>query len=403
MSQINPDLIAVGLSQANRETIAPLLALFTNADLPQLLRSQAIDLLRKWDQRGRPPSTDPGAFEERLQLAASEILKSSSSDAQMRLQLWMHLRNALDLDPAITFSSIGMREICLGFGTRTPEVFAEQMYEEEVRGISILSKEYWTDHAAQRLNPFSKRQQETLGFDAVVRQIALRTLAGAAERGELPEDVQSELLDRIRGAVEGLDTDARKRLFDEVGIDALSDSAALKILLGGGGLAGLGIAVELGGFAAYILAAKASAIIPLVGGKTLVSTLAVLANPLFVIPALILGGGAISRSTIDSLHKGFAPTVVATLVLNALGKNEVSAQGLIDIFRNLPKHLPEETIEEWKAGSTKQNESDEHWTIKSRKLWKLASRWSAKQVWAEPFPSASAYLELYERLGGTSA
>ena len=57
-------------------------------------------------------------------------------------------------------------------------------------------------------------------------------------------------------------------------------------LLSSGSLAGLGIAVEVAGFAAYILAAQASAVIPLVGGQFAVSALAVLANPLFIAMAI---------------------------------------------------------------------------------------------------------------------
>jgi hypothetical protein len=50
----------------------------------------------------------------------------------------------------------------------------------------------------------------------------------------------------------------------------------------GGGLIGLLTAVEVAGFGAYILAAQVAAIIPLVGSKTLITTLFVLSDPFFV-------------------------------------------------------------------------------------------------------------------------
>ena len=72
------------------------------------------------------------------------------------------------------------------------------------------------------------------------------------------------------------------------------DATALTVLTTGSSLVGLGVAVELAGFGAYIVAAKASAILPFIGGKAAVSGLAVLANPLFIVP-MVIGGGALAN------------------------------------------------------------------------------------------------------------
>ena len=395
--KITPDLVAVGIANADRSTLASLLVLFTDADLPALMSSQIKDLIKKFERNSEQARTNQSAFAEHIAVASKKLDESEATDERLRLQLWMHLRNALDLVPEITFSHIGVQHITRGFGTRVPEVFASQLDEETVRKVSLISKEYWTKHAARRLNPLSTEKLDTLGFDEVVQQIALRTLAGAAERGELPDDVKSELLERVRKAVESLDPEARQRLFSEVGVDMLGDAAALKILLGGGGLAGLGVAVELGGFAAYILAAKASAIIPLVGGKTLVSTLAVLANPWFIIPVLVIGGGALSRATQNSLREAFAPMVVATLALNAISNSYRDAGPLIAIFRELRVHLPQEIIEDWEKGNNQNSEISEEWITKGRQFIGRVGKWSETRIWADPFPDSDSYLDQFER------
>ena len=397
---LTPELVATGVAYAERNVVASLLALFTDSDLPTLLRAQITDLSRRFNSEQGDTAAAQGAFAERLADASIATRDSSSSDEQLRVQLWMHLRDAMGLKPALTFSQDGIKDLTDDIGQRVPEIFAAQLYDEEVRDVSLLSSEYWEKHAARRLNPFAKPERPEFGFEEVVQQVAIRTLAGAADRGELPEDVQDELLDRVRSAVEELPPDARKRLFDEIGVDQLSDSAALKILLGGGGLVGLGVAVELSGFAAYILAAKASAIIPLVGGKTLVSTLAVLSNPVFIMPVLVLGGGALSRSIQNSLRAAVCPAVASILALRALASEQKDARPLVEIFSALPKHVSELALFEWRDAKRRRAGRRLDWVTEGLGLVGRAAKWSVTRVLVDPFPDAVGYLDQFERLGG---
>ena len=85
--------------------------------------------------------------------------------------------------------------------------------------------------------------------------------------------------------------------------------------LAGGSLAGLVLAVDLAGFSAYIIAAQASAFIPLVGGKTAVSLLAVLANPLIALGVLGIGGWFAASSAGSAANRAIAARLAVLLAL----------------------------------------------------------------------------------------
>ena len=70
------------------------------------------------------------------------------------------------------------------------------------------------------------------------------------------------------------------------------------------------------------MAAQASAIIPLVGGKTLISLLFVVTNPFFVIPAIIGTGIAANNSLEKSIKQSFAMIVSTMLLMRGMIKED---------------------------------------------------------------------------------
>jgi uncharacterized protein YaaW (UPF0174 family) len=86
---------------------------------------------------------------------------------------------------------------------------------------------------------------------------------------------QADLISKVRTQLEQMDEGAQKELLNSIGAEKLNDAAVRKVLLTAGGLTALSTSVGLAGFSAYILAAQASAFIPLISGPALVSIVAV--------------------------------------------------------------------------------------------------------------------------------
>lgn len=113
------------------------------------------------------------------------------------------------------------------------------------------------------------------------------------------------------------------------------DATALTVLTTGSSLVGVGIAVELAGFSAYILAAQASAILPLIGGQAAVSGLAVLANPLFIVP-MVLGGGVVASNKFQqSARTKLASSLAIQMALKGLSSGRAGLATALGDFRSL--------------------------------------------------------------------
>ena len=170
-------------------------------------------------------------------------------------------------------------------------------------------------------------------FSKVVGAQAARLLAEAARKGRLDDATKDALLERVRRQLENAPPELRDRSVEEA-LKA-GDATALTVLTAGSSLVGLGVAVELAGFGAYILAAKASAILPLIGGKAAVSGLAVLANPLFIVPAVV-GGGVLANSYFRrSARAKLAAGLTIQMALRGLSSARAGLAACLDDFRSL--------------------------------------------------------------------
>ena len=114
------------------------------------------------------------------------------------------------------------------------------------------------------------------------------------------------------------------------------DAAIIGLLASGTSLVGVGIAAaKLAGFGAYIFAAQAAAIIPFVGGSTTVSLLFVLANPLFIGPA-VLGGAYLASRHVKGTHaKRLSSNITVQLALKGIAVGRAGLRTTLDEFKNL--------------------------------------------------------------------
>jgi hypothetical protein len=340
--RIAPIAIMNGLASAERATLATLLALYEDTGLFTLLKSRIQDTAGRFGRaidafRNLPVGDAQEAFARRLTETGQRIDGSGLPTDALRLALWAHLRGGFGLDPALSLSPPGLKAVCGDVASQASLAFAVQLRDEARAAQSLGDRQYWRDRLAA-MNPFGRKAPDFVPFDTVVRATAVRLIGAALDSDDVPAGLKDELSGAVRRAVDGLDAERHGGLLDQAGMERLGDAAVAKLLVGSGSLIGLSVAVELAGFSAYILAAKASAIIPFIGGKALVSGLFVLTNPLFVVPALLGGGYLVSAKLEASIRRGLSMSAAAILALRGLAGGRTAADRMAEVFRDAGVH-----------------------------------------------------------------
>ncbi|MCB1599308.1 MAG: hypothetical protein R3F18_18400 [Lysobacterales bacterium] len=324
---IETRLILSGLGLADRRTLADLLAFIRDETAWRLVS----DLFARWKDKaaakiGHEELTETDRLRERLEHTASEIMASAASDDSLRLMLWMLLRDAYELDPELTFSNRGAEKITEDLGARMTETYFRNQSADWSSGLPdwarrSIGKDLKAGNFSEMVESYVLAQ-----ISSLLEQSAVRT---DEERAHLFEEIWQALANSDGAIAAGASADAGK----EALIKALSTS---------GSIASLAIAVEAAGFSAYILAAQASAVIPLVGGKTLVSLLAVMVNPLVVLPAMYFGMDWANKSSNLNLRKSFGSVAGATLAIIGLRAPEEGARVMFGAFAGASETLSAE-------------------------------------------------------------
>ena len=320
--QIPPWLILAGFGSLTRRELSDLLAVFEDAGLFNVVADRVKDLVR----RGTDERVDTAAFRQRLQETADGIYRSRRSDAVLRLQLWHKTRETFHLDPAIPLS------------TRTANLRAADVAQQAADSLrdSIQRRDETSEAGILdriRSRAESLFSRERADFSEVVGAHASIILAEAAEQGYLDGPSKDALLARVREQLRRAPPELRDRSIEQALKEG--DATALKVLTGGSSLVGLGIAVELAGFSAYILAAQASAIIPLIGGKAVVSGLFILTHPLFIVPAVAGAGAFAARQFGRSVRTKLASSLTVQMALKGLSAGRAGLAACLDDFKSL--------------------------------------------------------------------
>ena len=414
---IAPEQILIGLANADRENLCTLIALYEETYLQKIV----LDMLKdagtwmakkiKTKIKGEETSEQDDlkkaerkkAFEVRL-ADKSDVLKSEHiATDSLRLRLWMHLRSGLGLPANLAFYRGTSQDVTKDIAERTQRIFAKQLDDEDVRKMKFFSKEYWKDFAKVRLNPFTKKTINDPTFPDVVRLNTLSIIADAAQQGTLPSELRTDLTDRVAKIVEGMEESDRKQLLSHFDADELTESAAMKILMGARGLFSLGFGKELARLAAYILVANSSAVMPLLGGSALIGTTTVLANPLFVVPVMLLGSVFVARNLKKRVREAFGIAVTTVLVLWAVSETKQNSDPMLKVFRNLPAHLPEEVNQICHEILLAEKELKESKTeVTSSVALKSAAKkfgsWAKDSFASEAYPDALEYIKCFTEI-----
>lgn len=316
MEALGPDLIVAGIGRLRRGDLCSFLAILEELDFRAIAMEAVGGVAGKLGYELEKAA-------DKIERARDELVQSDASADVLRYRLWVRISEALDIpEPNLPpLSQRSARQWASAVGLRaserlTPSIVERRKTAREKTSEGDLAEKFgrqvariWDDAKSM----FSGRQ--LLTFPEIVQEGVL----------ELLEDE-----DLVKKASEGLDPEMAAQLRQaQIGAQAA--------LAAGGGWAMFAAVVVNSGFAPYILAAKASAWIPLVSGPGLVSLLATLVNPL----TMLVGIGGIAWLGVGKGTQAARSQVAARLcVMLALTGMEGRETGLVT-FLNAMRCLDE--------------------------------------------------------------
>ena len=341
-SGIRPAHLIAGFGAAQREMLSTCLALYDDSKLLSRLNklyNSAKDTYTSWtgkeiDQQARELDTRQHYWFE-----------SSFSDDQLRVLLWLRLRQSLVLPARLSLTRRGCSHLA-------DDITAALINAIDPPGLKKKSR------AWLRTKGWLAESGEALTLQDVVIPVLDEFFKDTKdeEGNTLAEDDRHRLLEAVVQHFSGLDSVGHESMLKDLNVNRINDEAIIKVVLTSTTLGGIGASVNLAGFSAYILAAKASAAIPLVSGPGLVSLLSVLAAPI----TLIGGTGVVawwSYSTAKrKANAAISARIVAMLTIQGLQAGYQASERLRVSFMQVPgleqkpasSQLPAKTIDAYR-------------------------------------------------------
>lgn len=406
---IDPQIIAQGLGSCDREVLSSLLSLYEDTEVIGMsyaalkdMTSKGANKIHEWlspDDKSSDKATKCSSIQDRINKGAKKIYESEDSDDNLRLRLFLHLWDSLGMDPDIPASENALKNALMKYGEKYSKEAAQFLWNEQAKEQRLLSGDYWKKFGKYKINPFAKKKPEVMTFEDAFKAIFLKIISGVAKDGDA--EIKDNLGDLAMDYIEKLDAEKRGNLLEAANAEKLTRETALKILVLQGGLIGTGIAAELAGFAAYILAAELSAIIPFVGGQTMVCMLAVISNPLFIIPGVVLLGTGFGKHATNKLRQHMALNIVPMLVLQGVAAEEDMSGKVVDIFYDMPELLPDDIIKAYRESTMADKPLDRAWdNVKSAGGWCWNVAKTPFQI--SKYPNMFDYLKKWELFTGRS-
>ncbi len=364
MQALLPMHIVAGLGGAERELIATCLALFDESSLSSYL-NRAYDTTK-----GRIlelTSGELGEVADNVKQCQQQWLESSLSVEYLRLTLWMQIRSALQLSPKLSGTYCGAEMLADDVSAAVVSILSPPSGKLEA------GKKWLRDRGV--LKPGEDKECVRINLHAVVEPV-LKELLEAALASDAGDDVVKDAIDQAISAMEELSQEDQARIREELGVEDISAAALARVIATGGGLAVFSGAVSMAGFSAYILAAQASAFIPLVSGPGLVSFVAVVSNPITVVAGTLGAGWWLGSSASQKIRATVATRIVAMLAIQGMGSGRAGLKSALAAFASAPglpqqADLPPELVaqyqDEWRLIGTQAQPvyewSEQEWQV----------------------------------------
>ncbi|WP_426237432.1 hypothetical protein [Pararhizobium sp. DWP1-1-3] len=322
---VPPWTILAGLGALNRRELCNLIASFEATTLLSMSMGRVSDILSRFQKDGR--STETTAFARRLKEAADALAVSEASERALRIRLWVRMAEALDVDALLPLSTRRANSVGAGVAFKAAAIMAMPVADD----ADDIQKTAF-QKVLRTVKSIKGRQHHDFAFlVAEQAQLVTKAVAEAAASGEMSEQLRSAVGERIRDLIRSLPPELR----DDAMRNALTagDRTALAVLATGTTAFSIGVGVNLAGFSAYILAAQAAAFIPFMSGPAVVSTLFMLANPLFSIPVIVGIGYLANRHVNGGQAAKLAAIVAVQLALRGLSAEREGLAVTLNDFR----------------------------------------------------------------------
>lgn len=330
--RIPPWYILAGLGSLDRRALCDFLAVFEYASLKNLSLDGAKDLWKKLRNSGQ--AENERAFLKRIQEASGEYYAAKEpnrSDAWLRFRIWNEMRSVLGLTKALPLSTASANYRCAEVANLASKYHSvESQPADDSQGLGNRLGKFTAESTEKVKGWFSRERSD---FTQTVRKEAHNIVLKALDGDALTEEQRRKIEDEFRLKLDQLPEDMRDQSLEQA--IRSGDWASVAAVGSAGTLVGLASTVEIAGFSAYIAAAKISAIIPLLGGKTAVSLLAVLANPLFVLLATAGGGFVMNHSLNKKIGRMVASRLAVQLALQGLATRSDGLKQCLNDFKNL--------------------------------------------------------------------
>lgn len=321
-----PDVLA-GLGAADRSMLAGSLALLDDGRFTQRLSERA-EQLRKaiGEHYGRATGAEINSDDAEEVLSRQEAYEDSpATDIELRAALYIRLREALGLPPRISASARGCTFLADDITARLIHLLDPPRMTKS--GKRWLHQRGWLE-----------KEEEATKLADIVFPILDEIFSDALQgREDAPDadDRRQELLKALR-QMATLTEAQQKKLLEGVNTDAVNDAALHKMIITGGTWGAFGASVSATGFSTYVMAAQASAFVPMISGPGLVSFVSVLSNPITVLGGTTFAVWWLARSAKQRTNTAVAARIVATLALRGLQSGRATIEVLRDSFAAIP-------------------------------------------------------------------
>ena len=330
--RIPPWYILAGLGSLERRALCDFLAVFECTSLKNLSLDRTKDLWKKL--RNSEQAENERAFLKRIQEASDEYCAAkdpSRPDAWLRFRLWSEMCSVFGLTKTLPLSTASANYRCAEVADLASRYHSgESQPADDSQGLGNRLGKFTAESTETVKGWFSRERSD---FTQTVRKEAHNIVLKALDGDTLTEEQRRKIKDEFRQKIDQLPEDMQDQFLEQA--SRSGDRASIAAIGSAGTLVGLPIAVEIAGFSAYIAAAKISAIIPLLGGKTAVSLLAVLANPLFAWSAAAGGVVMMDRHLKKKIGRMVASRLAVLLALQGLASRSDGLKRCLDDFKNL--------------------------------------------------------------------
>jgi hypothetical protein len=302
-----------------------LIATFEETTLFSVTSDSAADQISKIRRKNEEEAVP--AFARRVEASARRMEASEATDRSLRVRLWFRITSALNADPVLPLSAKTAIRRSAAVAFKAADIAKPVVAEADDEGTSVIGKAWRKLKGAG-----APRRSDFASLVSAHAEAVTEAIIELAASDALSQEQRAEIDRKIREHIGTLPPD----LQDEAMRNAMKsgDGAALALLASGTSLLGVGLGVHLAGFSAYILAAQAAAFIPLLSGPAAVSTLFMIANPLFSIPALVGGAWFLNSRFAGSQTSKLASETTIHLALRGMAAEKAGLELALDDFRS---------------------------------------------------------------------